>query len=618
MSYKLNKTDGELLVELADGQIDTTTTDVTLIGRNFKGFGEAVNENFIKILENFASTGAPSNPLVGQLWYDTSSQRLRLYDGTSFRTSGGPIVSATRPDMVAGDIWIDNANNKMYFFDGTDLVLVGPDYDSGQGQTGFEVVSVIDISARERVVLKIWIGGTLFGVITKEEFRLSGTNKMPGYPDDPDDVVFPARQLFLKGFNLVDSTFFYQGTAAKSRSLVDVQGNAFTSADFLPTTENGETTGSIIIRNPAGLGIALEEEEYATLKVIGTTTSLETQQKETAITIRTRTSNRFENAFYADGATSRVGIYRDDPEYTLDVDGTFRSTGDAIIDGNLTVNGNTTYINIDNLQIADINIELGVVEGGTPGTDAQIDGAGVIMKSSDGDKSITFDNATQSFDLTETINIPLGKDYRIEDQLVLSRTTLGSTVTTANGLTSIGTLVELDVDNVNIDGSTITVSTPLNINASGDISVTNSKITNLANPTNAQDATTKTYVDTQLRSQNFALSIDITGLTVPSVANPYTDVRDILEDIATAANFEDGVEARIHCTSYSNVNVTGIDVQGAMNKSYISVMADDSSAVSVVEDVNFDPVAGSASFVPDRSNMLFRTSGGTWVWVSTT
>ena len=56
MSYKLNKTDGSLLVDLVDGQLDTTSSDLTLIGRNYSGFGEVLNENFIQLLENFANS----------------------------------------------------------------------------------------------------------------------------------------------------------------------------------------------------------------------------------------------------------------------------------------------------------------------------------------------------------------------------------------------------------------------------------------------------------------------------------------------------------------------------------------------------------------------------------
>src|SRR6056300_654465 len=104
MSYRLNKTNGDLLVELVDGQIDTTSTDITLVGRNYKGFGEFLNENYIKMLENFAKTNAPSQPLTGQLWYDTAEQRLKIFTGDTFKPAGGPVVSGTQPNLVAGDL----------------------------------------------------------------------------------------------------------------------------------------------------------------------------------------------------------------------------------------------------------------------------------------------------------------------------------------------------------------------------------------------------------------------------------------------------------------------------------------------------------------------------------
>ena len=79
MSYRINRTDGELLVDLTDGNIDTTSTNLTLIGKNYQGFGELVNENFVKLLENFASTSQPSNPVTGQVWYDKQDQRLKVF-----------------------------------------------------------------------------------------------------------------------------------------------------------------------------------------------------------------------------------------------------------------------------------------------------------------------------------------------------------------------------------------------------------------------------------------------------------------------------------------------------------------------------------------------------------
>ena len=85
MSYQLNKTDGTLLLDLIDGQIDTASTNLTLVGRNYTGYGESFNENFIKLLENFSNTAAPSNPLTGQLWWNSSDQRLQVYDGSVWK-----------------------------------------------------------------------------------------------------------------------------------------------------------------------------------------------------------------------------------------------------------------------------------------------------------------------------------------------------------------------------------------------------------------------------------------------------------------------------------------------------------------------------------------------------
>jgi len=252
MSYKLNKTNGELLVDLVDGQIDNTSTDITLVGRNYKGFGEFLNENFIKLMENFAKTSAPGSPLVGQLWYDTAEERLKVYTGETFRSASGAVVSQNQPNLVTGDLWIDSLNNKLYFFDGQDIVLVGPQFTAAQGKTGFEAFTIIDENGQDQTVLYMYVNGTLTGIISRTQFR--PRVNITGFPVDPDDNRNPKRQLIKIGLNPVSSDFWFRGTAESTSSLIDSNTlEQFTSDNFMKTDRNTETSGSLKVKNAAGL-----------------------------------------------------------------------------------------------------------------------------------------------------------------------------------------------------------------------------------------------------------------------------------------------------------------------------------------------------------------------------
>ena len=78
MAYTIIKSDGTVLTTIADGTINTTSTSLGLPGRNYAGYGQTLDLNFVHQLESFASTTPPSNPLRGQLWYDLGSDALRV------------------------------------------------------------------------------------------------------------------------------------------------------------------------------------------------------------------------------------------------------------------------------------------------------------------------------------------------------------------------------------------------------------------------------------------------------------------------------------------------------------------------------------------------------------
>ena len=79
MAYKINNTFGTQIVSLADGTLDTATTDLALFGKGYAGFGEKLNENLVKLLENFNNTSAPTNKITGQMWYDQTNKQINVY-----------------------------------------------------------------------------------------------------------------------------------------------------------------------------------------------------------------------------------------------------------------------------------------------------------------------------------------------------------------------------------------------------------------------------------------------------------------------------------------------------------------------------------------------------------
>lgn len=350
MAYKLNKTDGTLLTELVDGQIDTTSCDLTLIGRNYTGFGEAFNENLIRLLENFASTAAPSTPITGQIWYDRSEARLKVYDGSAFK-SNGPIVQNTQPQMVAGDIWINNSTNQLYFYDGTDLVLVGPGYNSTQGPSGYVIDTVTGKDGQDRTLVKLLVGNEPVVLISNSTYEPSLSEKSR----------LRITGNIKKGYNIIDpDNFVFYGVSNASETLITDNidpstGNRIrkSASQFLASDANSITTGTIFIQNSNGLRIGRTGE--ASFQATDEVTSLIMTGKDDKFRINLLGDTEYDG-FVLTSNNRRAGINMDlgtVPRATLDVN------GDAIIRGDLTVEGNSFTIETVNLTVDDYTVELG-------------------------------------------------------------------------------------------------------------------------------------------------------------------------------------------------------------------------------------------------------------------
>ena len=126
MAYTINRYNTTQLAVVEDGTIDQTT-DLKLVGKNYAGYGEIQNENFIFLLENFSGANQPPKALSGQVWFDSGNSKLKFYDGTKWRTTGGAEVSGTTPaGLSTGDFWWDTTNEQLYAYNGSTFVLVGP------------------------------------------------------------------------------------------------------------------------------------------------------------------------------------------------------------------------------------------------------------------------------------------------------------------------------------------------------------------------------------------------------------------------------------------------------------------------------------------------------------
>jgi hypothetical protein len=220
MAYVINLTNGGSLVTVEDGTIDQSTS-LKLVGKNYAGYGEIQNENFIHLLENFSSANQPAGPLSGQIWFDNSLKKLKFYDGTKFRTTGGAEISTTQPvGLTTGDFWWDTSNNQLYAqnSDGG-FVLIGPQ-SIGETVSAMVTAQVRDSNQVNRTIIKGTVDDGVVFIVSNAEFTIDTTdasNAITGF-----DIVrqgLTLRNTTSAASGVTSSAHRFHGTATNAEKL---------------------------------------------------------------------------------------------------------------------------------------------------------------------------------------------------------------------------------------------------------------------------------------------------------------------------------------------------------------------------------------------------------------
>jgi hypothetical protein len=278
MPYTINKYNGSVISTVADGTIDSTT-DLKFIGKNYAGYGEVQNENFLFLLENFANNAQPPRPLAGQLWFDSGNSKLKFFDGAKFRTTGGAELGASAPTgLTVGDFWWDTLNKQLYTWDGSTYILVGPQGVAGSQTTQMRSRSVRDTLSNSHAIIESVVDGdTIFIVSADPTFTLDPTtSSINGFTKIQQGITlaYTNDDAFLG--QTVNANHRFWGTATNTDRLGGiaaanyVQKGSATFNSLVQFSDAGYTVGDTprlrVFINPTGSFPVIQNQLNDTIK----------------------------------------------------------------------------------------------------------------------------------------------------------------------------------------------------------------------------------------------------------------------------------------------------------------------------------------------------------------
>ena len=329
MAYTVNKTNNSASPNqytVQDGVVNNQT-DLSFIGKGYAGYGESIAENFLHLLENFSNTSAPTKPITGQLWWDSTNGKLKVYNGSAFQTAGGSApYQATAPSGLSqGDLWIDSDTGQLYFYNGSTSVLVGPPGATGT-TNGFTYDSILDSTDTSQNITKWFNDGNLIAIISEDEF--TPKSSITGFATIKKGITLSTAISGNK----------FQGTASDADTL-----GGIAAANYLRSNANDTTSGTLSVANDGGIIVGVDAD--LTITVDGSGANISNTIADTDISFKVNDGGVTTTVMTIDGANARVGIGTATPTQALEVNGTIKATSiEAATAGNVTGNlsGNVT------------------------------------------------------------------------------------------------------------------------------------------------------------------------------------------------------------------------------------------------------------------------------------
>ena len=344
MPYIVNFTDRENKTPITVfDNTSSTDTSITFPGRNVTGYGQIIAENFLAILENFASAIEPVNPVEGQLWYDSTDGVLMIWDNTSWKAASGIQKGPTEPaipDSKVGELWVDTTNQQLRIYTGTRWLLVGPSESSVDGlRYGPVVEGVADSDNITRYILTFYLRDIPVVIISKDSFTpkviISGFDLIRSGINIASPATTAEVEQFIGGF--VPTLY---GTAKNADALniggVEVAAGKFLRTDVVNTTDFG-----INVRSNTGVVLGVD----GTFNLSTSSTAAKIYNSASGSSIDLQTNRNGIPATILRVVENTVGINQALPSEALDVDGNFTLTGSII------ATNNTPSTNLNNGSI---------------------------------------------------------------------------------------------------------------------------------------------------------------------------------------------------------------------------------------------------------------------------